>query len=652
VDIVDALVIAQYYVGLTPTIFVAAVADVNGSGAIDIVDALVVAQYYVGIITSLSCGGQSPVPTPETTAISTTPEGGTPGAIPTPGVTSSIGAAVIRLNQAGYFTGDTYKTAVVAGSSGTFTIYNAVTGAQVSSGSLASLGTDSGTNETLYQADFSSLQTPGTYYLMVGSEPSPKFEIRDDLYNKVMYYTLRAFGANRCGDTGSWIHAACHTKDGSIRGTGKDGSLAGGWHDCGDHVKFGGTVGYAACMILYSYIAFPDKFGDVYGSTYDGTYTNPKPDGIPDVVNEGKVGTDYILNLYNASVADGLISQNKMYYQVGDGDDDHSWWNKPEFQDSFPQAKGGAPREVWSDIGSGLAGRFSASLAMMSVIYKQWDSTYAANCLTAAKAIYDIGKNQYGKSGLETGGKGYYQQDTRCDDDMAFAGVMLYKATGTDYYINNTTGAQYWFKKEQKWQFQSYYVLSFPNIFALALHAYYPYASTTDNDPSVVDTEIVTKSECIEWLKADVNSANPQGEIYGRKWDYGWGTCRYMMGVATTAVLALSLDPTDTTMLKIAKDQMNWIFGRNQFGMSFVAGNKADGWLTKYPLHPHHRAANPDGANVPELPAYTATELTGATIGGPSAHTAYSDRWDDYTSTESGIDYWAGTFFTAAYFAK
>jgi lysophospholipase L1-like esterase len=55
IDIVDALLIAQYYVGLNPAGFVSANADVNCSGAIDIVDALVVAQYYVGLITSLPC---------------------------------------------------------------------------------------------------------------------------------------------------------------------------------------------------------------------------------------------------------------------------------------------------------------------------------------------------------------------------------------------------------------------------------------------------------------------------------------------------------------------------------------------------------------------------------------------------------------------
>jgi len=308
---------------------------------------------------------------------------------------------------------------------------------------------------------------------------------------------------------------------------------------------------------------------------------------------------------------------------------------------------------VWSDIASDIAGRFAASLAMMNYAYKKYDAAYAADCLTAAKAIYDIGKNRYGQSG-DTGGKGYYSQDGRSDDDMALAGVELYKVTGDDYYINKTTGAQKWMAIENKWQFCSYYVLSFPNVFDLALYDYYPYASTTDNDPSTVDTAIVTKAECIEWLKMDVlgSGLNKTGDIYGRMWEYNWGTCRYIMGVAATACMAYDLDKTDTKLLNIARDQMNWVLGRNQFGMSFVVGNKADGWLTRYPQHPHHRAANPDGKNVPELPIYAATELTGATIGGPSAHTKFSDAWDDYTSTETGIDYWAGTFLTAAYLAR
>ena len=51
VTIVDALIVAQGYVGiLSPSSFASDVCDVNGDTALDIVDALLIAQYYVGLI--------------------------------------------------------------------------------------------------------------------------------------------------------------------------------------------------------------------------------------------------------------------------------------------------------------------------------------------------------------------------------------------------------------------------------------------------------------------------------------------------------------------------------------------------------------------------------------------------------------------------
>jgi serpin B len=50
IDIVDALLTAQYYVGIEPPGFQNSAADVNADGSINIVDALLIAQYYVGLI--------------------------------------------------------------------------------------------------------------------------------------------------------------------------------------------------------------------------------------------------------------------------------------------------------------------------------------------------------------------------------------------------------------------------------------------------------------------------------------------------------------------------------------------------------------------------------------------------------------------------
>ncbi|MBN2442606.1 MAG: PHB depolymerase family esterase [Spirochaetales bacterium] len=66
IDIVDALMIAQYYVDLNPANFDSTVADVDGNSGIDIVDALLVAQYYVDLIDELTgcSSAMTPAPTP------------------------------------------------------------------------------------------------------------------------------------------------------------------------------------------------------------------------------------------------------------------------------------------------------------------------------------------------------------------------------------------------------------------------------------------------------------------------------------------------------------------------------------------------------------------------------------------------------------
>ena len=90
IDIIDALLIAQTYVGMTPQPFDASMADVNSSGSVDIVDALIVAQYYVGITSTLSCPSQTAVPTNVATQAPTL----VPTQVPTQGPTPVPGSVV------------------------------------------------------------------------------------------------------------------------------------------------------------------------------------------------------------------------------------------------------------------------------------------------------------------------------------------------------------------------------------------------------------------------------------------------------------------------------------------------------------------------------------------------------------------------------
>jgi hypothetical protein len=82
INIVDALLIARYYVNLNPSPFNQDKADVDCNGIINIVDALLIARYYVQLVGPFSCDTPTDTPTnAPTTALTpapTTPPSGQP----------------------------------------------------------------------------------------------------------------------------------------------------------------------------------------------------------------------------------------------------------------------------------------------------------------------------------------------------------------------------------------------------------------------------------------------------------------------------------------------------------------------------------------------------------------------------------------------
>lgn len=292
---------------------------------------------------------------------------------------------VIRVNQIGFRPSDNHKFAFVSEpTESTFKVIDASSGASVWEGNLASVGkwtkpgiwvngafssihtvyefgdTVSSGTENLYTADFSGLTSPGTYFLVVGKDTSFNFIINEYLFNAVFETTLKFFGIQRCGNTNSHIHGACHTKDGSAIGH----DLSGGWHDCGDHFKVSQTLGYAAFVLSIAYNVYSERAEDRFGASYADTVTT---DGIPDILWEAKIGVDWIYKMYKASKADGLIDQGDMYHSVAVSSADHQFWDVPEHQDAQSAAKGGAPRPVAADIGTNAAGMYAAAMAFFAV---------------------------------------------------------------------------------------------------------------------------------------------------------------------------------------------------------------------------------------------------------------------------------------------
>jgi endoglucanase len=155
--------------------------------------------------------------------------------------------------------------------------------------------------------DFSSVTTPGSYYVfdVNNNVGSYEFEISDCVYKDVMKQALRAFFYQRCGcakaspfaQTG-WTDAACHA--GALQDTdcrlynntaaSTSKNLSGGWHDAGDYNKYVNFTFEPVLDLLFAYAESPGVWTDDYNIPESGN-------GIPDILDEVKYELDWLLRM-------------------------------------------------------------------------------------------------------------------------------------------------------------------------------------------------------------------------------------------------------------------------------------------------------------------------------------------------------------------
>lgn len=627
----------------------------------------------------------------------------------------------IRINQSGFRPQD-YKYAYVADPKATkFQVIDANSGAEAWSGSLSlikqnvvkpniwingafnsissvyefgSQDSISTAKETLYRADFTGLapSTPGEYFVVVGNDTSATFHIHPSIFNSILEMSLQFFGIQRCGNTKSHFHGACHLKDGSKIGH----DLTGGWHDCGDHFKVSETLGYATYVLSMVYLTYQDKAEDRYGNSYADTVFT---DGIPDVLYEAKIGADYLLKLYRASKADGLIAQGDMYHSVGVDEVDHAFWDLPERQDAQAPSKGGPDRVVLTDIGTNTAGMFAAAMANVAVGYKVYDAAYSDSLLEAAKDIYENvvmrQVDEYitaGSPGRNTAFPGFYTGGGPLYDDGAAASLALWYATKDTVYQYNLYKNKNIFDNETNYHYNLDYfragflgntsgftpggwATDYQNIHSYVLFAFQKMIlsnptvaaeyglSETERDSLSMRT-MATFRKLIDNSTNDgdslvlenpgVGSGDPhEGPSklhvitpYNLVWtSFDWGVMRYNMGTAVSIFLMYELTG-DERYLKVALDNMYFILGANPWDISFLMGAGE-----KNPQHPHNRASNPDGYNAGSMP-YKYKCPIGALMGAREPTKTLIEDWNKYTSTETCIDFTAQFLFPAQSLAQ
>jgi hypothetical protein len=600
----------------------------------------------------------------------------------------------LRVNQAGYRPDDKKFFYYITTSATSFSVVTTATGMTVASGTFKNTGksdtaqikikasnnslqvSDGDTKYTLtsnvysgtiYEGEIPSLPE-GRYRIVAGADTSAPFIIKANVYNMVKDALLKFYGVNRCGDSKSWFHKPCHLQD----------AVAGGWHDCGDHLKEGATMSYAAAVLGLASAAFSSIDQDRYDADQSKTITT---DGIPDILYEAKHGADFILRSYE--LAGGDVS--KMITSVGGYGDDHMFWGPPEYQDLMPSSRGGPPRVPRSEPTTDYLGKYAANLAFVSKGMQRFDAQYSGKCLDVARAIYSFTSTKLNYSNTEA-----YGGASIVTDDAAFGCLALLWATGERKYLDElcydkTIGIKGKTEAEQPKLFQGGLFTNNDPLFSkmtantdwtsTQTHVLWGFFRLVLNDKALCEKLSLTEQDRLSLIEktmtnlmANLSSIGlgtqvitlPDGATWipsAVKYDLPWFTMltqmewvynRYQAGNITdlyyyydiaSRIQGMQLPNTPASTNWKANDVKNILvrmfdyqLGVNPWDISMIYGIGSKNFN-----HPHHRAANPELRNC-NLD-YTYRHLVGALQGGyrpPS--TVYNEFAGAYIHAEVGID--------------
>ncbi len=459
-------------------------------------------------------------------------------------------------------------------------------------------------------------------------------------YREALNMGLKFFGGQRCGDSHNWMlvnnselqknnEVSCHTQDGkgSVNGGGNGNyDLTGGWHDCGDHIKVGTTMGYAAVSLLIAYDVWPEAFQDNYDEAYG------EPNQIPDVLDEVKYATNYFIKCFP--------NDNTFVYYVG-FEGDHNVWKTSARQSKDKVENGGDPRPVWtaSDKGGPQAANYASALALMSLNYP--DQSYKELCKTYAIKAYNFAKKN--KSAHASIPIFYSNPNQEWTDELALAAILLYRLTGETQY--KTEALSY---LSGKWESNSPLAWDTMSDFA--------YYYIVKDDPTANNGQGGTYLSFLEKNVYKLHIQDPQeGQSNNSSctsngfpyYSSKWGSNKLALGGAVAAALYAKLVEdgvvTSTKEIKKAKNFtlriIDYVLGKNEFNHTFLHGFKGD--MTH---RIHHRNAMGRNDNPPTETKNSSEYMfaSGGLIGGPSGYGQFSniiEGGNSFQETEGGCDY-------------
>ena len=419
-----------------------------------------------------------------------------------------------------------------------------------------------------------------------------------DNYAKLLQYSMYFYDANMCGDQVenagqmTW-RGNCHTND----------AVKGGFHDAGDHVKFGLPAGYTASTLGWGYYEFKDSY-DALGQT-----------------SHLRTITDYFAQYFKdcTTLSNGTVTN--FVYQVGNADQDHAEWCAPEDQSD-------ASRQVYqtSNGASDIAAEYAAALAVNYINFGN------AEDLSYAKALYEF-SIKYNKTAEDGIGEFYRSYDYY--DDQAWAAGWLYLATKDNTYktfLNTFMNASNQGKSGSSGcQWGVYSPMSWNNV---------------SLGSAILQGEITGNAS--DWSKVTTylnQKCNSESTYYCED---SWGSCRYNTAIQMAALATSKYAQSGADYTSWCKAQMSMILGNNSKNANFVVGMESNS--VKYA---HHRAASGYASNdeMTGQVGYSSKghTLVGALVGGPTdSNFTYQDTIQDYKCNEVALDYNAGLVGAAA----
>jgi endoglucanase len=264
-------------------------------------------------------------------------------------------------------------------------------------------------------------------------------------------------------------------------------------------------------------------------------------------------------------------------------------------------------------------------MAQAARYFKPYDAAYAQKCLDAAKLSYDfLIKNPENKKCIQrfrTGG--YFSAD---DDDRLWAAAEMWETTGNPECLADFESrlSKMEVKVDENWDWGD---VSNMGVFTYLL-------SKREGKNKALLAEV--KKQVVEVGNKMV--AKAEKDIFGRSLDeYYWGCNGTIVRQVLNLQIANKIKP-NKKYIETSLDAISNIFGRNQYGRSFVTGL---GY--KPPMNPHDRRSGGDTI-VDPWPGYI--------VGGGNHATDWLDEQKSFSTNEIAINWQAALVYALAGFVE